>query len=135
MTNDLANELKALIEEGSGYRQNMTIEPLGDGEWCSISTMSDDIYGDNIVIYARRTDGMIELSDFGVTDFNINDEYKYIIEVECKIWHLIYDLEKCTDIHTTVAARPKDFCYAFTRIDWAVTSINNIAAYLLEEGK
>ena len=133
--NDLSNELKALIEEGSGYRQNLTIEPLGDGEWCSISTMSDDIYGDNIVIYARRTDGMIELSDFGVTDFNINDEYKYIIEVECKIWHLIYDLEKRTDIHTTVAARPKDFCYAFTRIDWAVTSINNIAAYLLEEGK
>ena len=135
MTNDLANELKYLIEEGSVCRQNMTIEPLEDGEWCSISTMSDDIYGDNIVIYARRTDGMIELSDFGVTDFNINDEYKYIIEVECKICHLIYVLEKRTDIHTTVAARPKDFCYAFTRIDWAVTSINNIAAYLLEEGK
>lgn len=28
--NDLSNELKALIEEGSGYRQNMTIEPLGE---------------------------------------------------------------------------------------------------------
>lgn len=46
MTNDLANELKALIEEG-GY-QKMTVEPLKDGEWCSISTMSDDVNGDNI---------------------------------------------------------------------------------------
>ena len=79
--------------------------------------------------------GMIELSDFGVTDFNINDEYKYIIEVECKIWHLIYDPGKRTDIHTIAAAQPEDFCYAFTQIDWATTSINNIAAYLLEEGK
>ena len=131
--NDLSNELKALIEEGSGYNQNMTIEPLGDDEWCSISTMSDDIYGDDIVIYARRMDGMIELSDFGVTDFNIDDEYKYIIEVECKIWHLIYGLGKRTDIHTTAAARPEDFCYAFTRIDWASTSINNIAGHLLKE--
>lgn len=133
--NDLSNELKALIEEGSGYRQNMTIEPLGDGEWCSITTSSIDVCGDDVVIYARRMNGMIELSDFGVTDFNINDEYKYIIEVECKIWHLIYDPGKRTDIHTIAAAQPEDFCYAFTQIDWAATSINNIAAYLLEEGK
>lgn len=134
MTNDLVAELKALLKEGSGYNQNMTIEPLEDGEWCSISTMSDDIYGDNIVIYARRTDGMIELSDFGVTDFNIDDEYKNIIKIECKIWHLIYGLGKRTDIHTAAAARPEDFCYAFAQIDWATTSINNIAAYQLKEG-
>jgi hypothetical protein len=76
---------------------------------------------------------MIELSDFGVTDFNIDDEYKYIIEAECKIWHLIYGLGKRTDIHTAVAARPKDFCYAFAQIDWATTSINNIAGHLLRE--
>ena len=133
MTNDLAAELKALIEEGSGYNQNMTIEPLGDGEWCSITTSSIDVCGDNVVIYARRINGMIELSDFGVTDFNIDNDYKYIIEVECKIWHLIYGLGKRTDIHTTVAARPKDFCYAFTQIDWATTSINNIVAFLEEE--
>lgn len=125
MTNDLANELKDLIKEGGGSYQNMTVEPLKDGEWCSISTMSDDINGDNIAIYARRMDGMIELSDFGVTDFNIDD--KNIIKIECRIWHLIYGLGKRTDIHTTVAARPKDFCYAFSRIDWALTSINNIA--------
>ena len=133
MTNDLSNELKALIEEGSGYNQNMTIEPLEDGEWCSITTSSIDVCGDNVVIYARRMNGMIELSDFGVTDLNIDDEYKYIIKVECKIWHLIYGLGKRTDIHTTVAAQPKDFCYAFTQIDWAITSINNIAGHLLEE--
>lgn len=125
MANDLASELKALLEK-EGFR-DMIVEPLEDSEWCSITTPTIDVCGDNVVIYARRTDGMIELSDFGVTDFNINDEYKYIIEVECKIWHLIYDLEKRTDIHTTVAARPKDFYYAFTRIDWALTSINNIA--------
>lgn len=133
MANDLVAELKALIKEGSGYNQNMTIEPLGDGEWCSITTSSIDVCGDDIVIYARRMDGMIELSDFGVTDFNIDDEYKYIIEVECKIWHLIYGLGKRTDIHTTAAARPEDFCYAFTRIDWATTSINNIVGHLLRE--
>lgn len=133
MTNDLVAELKALLKEGSGYNQTMTIEPLEDGEWCSITTSSIDVCGDNVVIYARRMDGMIELSDFGVTDFNIDDEYKYIIEVECKIWHLIYGLGKRTDIHTTAAARPEDFCYAFTRIDWATTSINNIVGHLLRE--
>lgn len=131
MTNDLANELKALIEEG-GY-QKMTVEPLKDGEWCSISTMSDDVNGDNIAIYARRMDGMIELSDFGVTYFNIDDECKYIIEAECKIWHLIYDLGKSTDIHTAVAAQAKAFYYAFTHMYWAVESINNIVAFLEEE--
>ncbi len=125
MTNDLAAELKVLIKEGCGYNQNMTIETLEGGEWCSITTASIDVCGDNIAIYARRMDGMIELSDFGVTDFNIDD--KNIIKIECRIWHLIYGLGKRTDIHTTVAARPKDFCYAFTRIDWALTSINNIA--------
>lgn len=130
--NDLSNELKALIEEGSVYNPTMTIEPLEDSEWCSITTSSIDVCGDNVVIYARRVDctndcpdRMIELSDFGVTDFNIDD--KNIIKIECRIWHLIYGLGKRTDIHTTVAARPKDFCYAFSRIDWALTSINNIA--------
>lgn len=136
--NDLSNELKALLEE-AGFR-DMIVEPLEDGEWCSITTSSIDVCGDNVVIYARRMDGMnncpdgmIELSDFGVTDFNIDDEYKYIIEAECKIWHLLYDLGKSTDIHTIVTARPKDFCHAFTRIDWAITSINNIVAFLEEE--
>lgn len=133
MANNLVAELKALFEEGDGYYQNMTIEPLKDGEWCSISTPSIDVCGDNVVIYARRMDGMIELSDFGVTDFNIDNEYKYIIEVECKIWHLIYGLGKRTDIHTAVAAQPKDFCYVFAQIDWAITSINNIAGHLLRE--
>ena len=133
MANDLVAELKALFEEGGGYYQNMTIEPSGDGEWCSITTSSIDVCGDNVVIYARQMNGMIELSDFGVTDFNIDDEYKYIIEVECKIWHLIYGLGKRTDIHTAVAARPIDFYYAFTRIDSAVTSINNIVSHLLKE--
>lgn len=133
MTNDLAAELKALIKEGSGYNQTMTIEPLEDGEWCSITTSSIDVCGDNVVIYARRMDGMIELSDFGVTYFNIDDEYKYIIEAECKIWHLIYDLGKSTDIHTAVAAQAKDFCYVFAQIDWAITSINNIVGHLLRE--
>ena len=127
------NELKALLEKAD--IRDMIVEPLEDGEWCSITTPSIDVCGDNVVIYAWRMDGMIELSDFGVTYFNIDDEYKYIIEAECKIWHLLYDLGKSTDIHTIVAARPKDFCHAFTRIDWAITSINNIAAYLLEEGK
>ena len=132
MTNDLANELKDLIKEGGGSYQNMTVEPLKDGEWCGITTPTIDVCGDNVVIYARRVDRMndcpdrmIELSDFGVTDFNIDD--KNIIKIECRIWHLIYGLGKRTDIHTTVAARTKDFYYAFTRIDWALTSINNIA--------
>lgn len=136
--NDLSNELKALIEEGSGYRQNMTIELLGDGEWCSITKMSDDINGDNIAIYARRMhgmndcpDGMIELSDFGITDFDIDN--KDIIKIECKIWHLIYGIGKRADIHTAVAACPKDFYNAFMRINCAITSINSIAAYPLEE--
>lgn len=134
MTNDLVTELKALIKEGSGYNPTMTIEPLEDSEWCSITTSSIDVCGDNVVIYARRMNGMIELSDFGVTDLNIDDEYKNIIKIECKIWHLIYGLGKRTDIHTAVAARPEDFCYAFAQIDWATTSINNIAAYQLKEG-
>ena len=134
--NDLSNELKALLEK-SGFR-DMIVEPLEDSEWCSITTSSIDVCGDNVVIYARRVDRMndypdIELSDFGVTDFNIDDEYKYIIEMECKIWHLIYGLGKRTDIHTVVSSRPKDFYYAFTRMDWTLSNINNIAAYLLEE--
>lgn len=133
MKNNLVTELKALLEKTD--IRDMIVEPLEDGEWCSITTSSIDVCGDDVVIYARRMNGMIELSDFGVTDFNINDEYKYIIEVECKIWHLIYDPGKRTDIHTIAAAQPEDFCYAFTQIDWATTSINNIAAYLLEEGK
>ena len=123
--NDLSNELKALLEK-SGFR-DMIVEPLEDSEWCGITTPTIDVCGDNVVIYARRMDGMIELSDFGVTDFNIGDDYKYVIEVECKIWHLIYGLGKRTDIHTAVAAQPEDFCYVFTQIDWAITSINNIA--------
>lgn len=134
MTNDLVTELKALIKEGSGYNPTMTIEPLEDSEWCSITTSFIDVCGDNVVIYARRMNGMIELSDFGVTDLNIDDEYKNIIKIECKIWHLIYGLGKRTDIHTAAAARPEDFCYAFAQIDWATTSINNIAAYQLKEG-
>lgn len=134
MTNDLVTELKALIKEGSGYNPTMTIEPLEDSEWCSITTSSIDVCGDNVVIYARRMNGMIELSDFGVTDLNIDDEYKNIIKIECKIWNLIYGLGKRTDIHTAAAARPEDFCYAFAQIDWATTSINNIAAYQLKEG-
>ena len=134
MTNDLVTELKALIKEGSGYNPTMTIEPLEDSEWYSITTSSIDVCGDNVVIYARRMNGMIELSDFGVTDLNIDDEYKNIIKIECKIWHLIYGLGKRTDIHTAAAARPEDFCYAFAQIDWATTSINNIAAYQLKEG-
>ena len=133
MANDLVDELKAMIKEESGYNQNITIEPLKDSEWCSITTSSVDICGDNIVIYARRMDGMIELSDFGVTDFNIVDDYKYVIEIECKIWHLLYGLGERTDIHTTVAARSQDFCYAFTQIDWATTSINNTVGHLIEE--
>ena len=108
MTNDLVTELKALIKEGSGYNPTMTIEPLEDSEWCSITTSSIDVCGDNVVIYARRMNGMIELSDFGVTDLNIDDEYKNIIKIECKIWHLIYGLGKRTDIHTAAAARPED---------------------------
>ena len=131
MTNDLAAELKALLEKTD--IRDMIVEPLEDGEWCSITTPSIDVCGDNVVIYARRMDGMIELSDFGVTYFNIDDEYKYIIEAECKIWHLIYDLGKSTDIHTAVAAQPKDFCYVFAQIDWAITSINNIVGHLLRE--
>lgn len=130
MTNDLVTELKALLEKAD--IRDMIVKPLEDGEWCSITTPSIDVCGGNVVIYARRMDGMnncpdgmIELSDFGVTDFNIDD--KNIIKIECRIWHLIYGLGKRTDIHTTVAARPKDFCYAFSRIDWALTSINNIA--------
>ena len=123
--NDLSNELKAFLEN-SGFR-DMIVEPLEDSEWCGITTPTIDVCGDNVVIYARRMDGMIELSDFGVTDFNIGDDYKYVIEVECKIWHLIYGLGKRTDIHTAVAAQSEDFCYAFSRIDWALTSINNIA--------
>ncbi len=131
MANNLVAELKALFEEGDGYYQNMTIEPSGDGEWCSITTSSIDVCGDNVVIYARRMDGMndcpdgmIELSDFGVTDFNIDD--KNIIRSECRIWHLIYGLGKRTDIHTAVAARPKDFSNAFENMGYAIVSMNNI---------
>lgn len=128
MKNNLVTELKALLEKTD--IRDMIVEPLEDGEWCSITTPSIDICGDNVVIYARRMDGMIELSDFGVTYFNIDDEYKYIIEMERKIWYLI---GKCADIHTVVAAQPKKFYYAFTHMYWAVTSINNIVAFLEEE--
>lgn len=131
MKNNLVTELKALLEKTD--IRDMIVEPLEDGEWCSITTPSIDVCGDNVVIYARRMDGMIELSDFGVTYFNIDDEYKYIIEAECKIWHLIYDLGKSTDIHTAVAAQAKAFYYAFTHMYWAVESINNIVAFLEEE--
>lgn len=128
MKNNLVTELKALLEKTD--IRDMIVEPLEDGEWCSITTPSIDVCGDNVVIYARRMDGMIELSDFGVTYFNIDDEYKYIIEMERKIWYLI---GKCADIHTAVAAQPKKFYYAFTHMYWAVTSINNIVAFLEEE--
>lgn len=134
MTNDLAAELKALLEKAD--IRDMIVKPFEDGEWCSITTPSIDVCGGNVVIYARRVDRRndypdIELSDFGVTDFNIDD--KNIIKAECKIWHLIHGLGKCTDIHTAVAAQPKDFYYAFTHMYWAVASINNIVAFLEEE--
>lgn len=138
MKNDLSNELKALLEKAD--IRDMIVEPLNDGVWCGITLPFSGIYGDNIAIYARRMEnmndcpnGMIELSDFGVTDFNIDDDYKYVIEIECKIWHLIYGLGKRTDIHTAVAARPKDFSNAFENIGYAIVSINNIAGHLLRE--
>ena len=131
MKNDLSNELKALLEKAD--IRGVIVEPLNDGVWCGITLPFSGIYGDNIVIYARRTDGMIELSDFGVTDFNIDDDYKYVIEIECKIWHSIYGLGKRTDIHTAVAARPKDFSNAFENIGYAIVSINNIISHLLRE--
>lgn len=130
MTNDLASELKALLEETD--IRGVIVEPLNDGVWCGITLPFSGIYGDNIAIYARRMDGMndcpdgmIELSDFGVTDFNIND--KNIIRSECRIWHLIYGLGKRTDIHAAVAARPKDFSNAFENMGYAIVSMNNIA--------
>ena len=138
MTNDLASEVKSMLEETD--IRGVIVEPLNDGVWCGITLPFSGIYGDNIAIYARRMDGMnncpdgmIELSDFGVTDFNIDDDYKYVIEIECKIWHLIYGLGKRTDIHTAVAARPKDFSNAFENIGYAIVSINNIAGHLLRE--
>lgn len=130
MTNDLAGELKALLEETD--IRGVIVEPLNDGVWCGITLPFSGIYGDNVAIYARRMenmndcpDGMIELSDFGVTDFNIND--KNIIRSECRIWHLIYGLGKRTDIHAVVAARPKDFSNAFENMGYAIVSMNNIA--------
>lgn len=130
MVNDLAGELKALLEETD--IRGVIVEPLNDGVWCGITLPFSGIYGDNVAIYARRMenmndcpDGMIELSDFGVTDFNIND--KNIIRSECRIWHLIYSLGKRTDIHTAVAARPKDFSDAFENMGYAIVSMNNIA--------
>jgi hypothetical protein len=129
MANDLASELKALLEETD--IRGVIVEPLNDGVWCGITLPFSGIYGDNIAIYARRMenmndcpDGMIELSDFGVTDFNIDD--KNIIRSECRIWHLIYGLGKRTDIHTAVAARPKDFSNAFENMGYAIVSMNNI---------
>lgn len=129
MANDLASELKALLEETD--IRGVIVEPLNDGVWCGITLPFSGIYGDNIAIYARRMenmndcpDGMIELSDFGVTDFNIDD--KNIIRSECRIWHLIYGLGKRTDIHTAVAARPKDFNNAFENMGYAIVSMNNI---------
>jgi hypothetical protein len=130
MVNDLAGELKALLEETD--IRGVIVEPLNDGVWCGITLPFSGIYGDNVAIYARRMenmndcpDGMIELSDFGVTDFNIND--KNIIRSECRIWHLIYSLGKRTDIHVAVAARPKDFSNAFENMGYAIVSMNNIA--------
>ena len=130
MVNDLAGELKALLEETD--IRGVIVEPLNDGVWCGITLPFSVIYGDNVAIYARRMenmndcpDGMIELSDFGVTDFNIND--KNIIRSECRIWHLIYSLGKRTDIHAAVAARPKDFSNAFENMGYAIVSMNNIA--------
>ena len=129
MANDLASELKALLEETD--IRGVIVEPLNDGVWCGITLPFSGIYGDNVVIYARRMenmndcpDGMIELSDFGVTDFNIDD--KNIIRSECRIWHLIYGLGKRTDIHTAVAVRPKDFSNAFENMGYAIVSMNNI---------
>ena len=129
MANDLASELKALLEESD--IRGVIVEPLNDGVWCGITLPFSGIYGDNIAIYARRMenmndcpDGMIELSDFGVTDFNIDD--KNIIRSECRIWHLIYGLGKRTDIHTAVAVRPKDFSNAFENMGYAIVSMNNI---------
>lgn len=57
MTNDLSAELKALLEKGD--IRDMIVEPLEDGEWCSITTPSIDVCGDNVVIYARRMGGMM----------------------------------------------------------------------------
>ncbi|MBT0883641.1 hypothetical protein, partial [Campylobacter sp. 2018MI13] len=102
----------------------MIVEPLEDSEWCSITTSSIDVCGDNVVIYARRTDGMIELSDLGVTYFNIDDEYKYIIKVECTIKPELYDLPKHTEFYTVIESRQKHLYYAFTRKKWALSNIN-----------
>lgn len=49
MTNDLSNELKALLEKAD--IRDMIVEPLEDGEWCSITTPSIDVCGDNVVMY------------------------------------------------------------------------------------
>lgn len=48
MTNDLSAELKALLEKAD--IRDMIVEPLEDGEWCSITTTSIDVCGDNVVI-------------------------------------------------------------------------------------
>ena len=136
MKNDLVSEVKSMLEETD--IRGVIVEPLNDGVWCGITLPFSGIYRDNIAIYARQMngmnncpDGMIELSDFGVTDFNIDD--KNIIRSECKIWHLIYGLGKRTDIHTAVAARPKDFSNAFENMGYAIVSMNNIAGHLLRE--
>lgn len=46
---------------------------------------------------------------------------------------MIYGLGKRIDIHTAVAARPKDFSDAFENMGYAIVSMNNIAEHLLEE--
>lgn len=43
MTNDLSAELKALLEKAD--IRDMIVEPLEDGEWCSITTPSIDVCG------------------------------------------------------------------------------------------
>ena len=94
MANDLASELKALLEETD--IRGVIVEPLNDGVWCGITLPFSGIYGDNIAIYARRMenmndcpDGMIELSDFGVTDFNIDDKNQVGVqnlELDLRSW-------------------------------------------------
>lgn len=51
MTNDLAGELKALLEETD--IRGVIVEPLNDGVWCGITLPFSGIYGDNVAIYAR----------------------------------------------------------------------------------
>lgn len=125
---DLSNEVKALLEE-AGIWKNVIVDPVKNSNWCCIVTPLTALDGDNVNIYIRRmekmnlrSDEMVELSDWGQVDFNVED--KNLICTVCSANDVLYGINKRTDIHTAVVLKNPSFSNTLLRLVKAIHEID-----------